>query len=199
MILCCTGLLCGEPGLHLFAHLELHPGILDTGFHGLEIHLIDSGFGKRDWGSTPSAAGRIKAMGIGLWDTAGGGDELSLKGRTGDSCQIWGPESSDKQRTHAVYNLTLSRLDYTLKALAPGSNYPGPHLPRRKTACDSPRLTSLSPDSHPLSDMNRKECRWWRGPWLLTHTLQNLVTVSCVTTTLSLIISNLIPLHRLSW
>lgn len=103
----------------------------------LEIHLIDSEFGKRDWSRIPSAVGRTKVMGTGLWETAGGGEDFCLKGRTGESCQIWGWESSDKQRTHAVYNLKLSRLDYTLKALwplsqAPGSNYPGPHLPRRE-------------------------------------------------------------------
>lgn len=45
-------------------------------------------------------------------------------------------ESALTSKGHVLF-IILSRLDYTLKALwplfqAPGSNYPGPHLPRRK-------------------------------------------------------------------
>ena len=71
----------------------------------LEMHMIDSGIGKRDWSRIPSAVGRTKVMGTGLWKQQEEARTFVWRERTGESCQRWGWERSDKQRTRAVYNL----------------------------------------------------------------------------------------------
>lgn len=147
--------LCRGPRLHLFTHLELHPGILGTGFQARDTSDW-FWFGKRGWSRTPSAVQRTKAMGIGLWETA---EEVRNL--------VWREELEIPVRFEAQRALTskghmlfiiLSRLDYTLKALwplsqAPGSNYPGPHLPRRETASDS--------DSQPDCTLSKLSSSFW--------------------------------------
>lgn len=99
--------LCGLPRLHLFAYLKLHfqnpwywvswVGDWPDWFWGWEKELNEA--------IRTLVTGRTIVTGTGKWETAGGWEEFSLKGGTRDSCQMWGPENSDKWRTHAVYNL----------------------------------------------------------------------------------------------
>ena len=168
----------------------------------LEIHLIDSGIGKTDWSRIPSAVGRTKVMGTGLW-------KQKEEART----FVWREELESPVRVEAERALTskghmlfiiLSRLDYTLKALwplsqAPGSNYPGPHLPRRKNGIwlsqtDFTLTRLASSFSHELKGMQVVE-------GTMAVEIHPLGFHHCFMRYNSLKFDHqqLTPLHRLSW
>lgn len=138
------------------------PESLILGLIGRRLTWLILRMGKRIEAILTLVARRTIVTGTRQWETAGGWEEFSLKGGTRDSCQMWGPENSDKWRTHAVYNLKETWLHLESSAPpTPGSNYLGLRLPRRKAASgsDSQPDFTLSRRSS-LSDVNFSKYRW---------------------------------------
>lgn len=144
------------PGLHRFAHLQLHFKNPWYWVSWLEIHLIDSGVGE---GIGAVLFSSRKNKGHGKQQ----GDKRYLKGGTEDYCQIWGPENSNTEGHMLFIIVGKIGLISPSKPWGPSPTHLGPiiqglvYLEDKVHLALIPRLTLFSPESHPLSEVNLKE------------------------------------------